>query len=76
MTWSLDRVPDARRVCDPFMGAGSAGVACAAAGREFVGIERERRFFDAACERIERAYAQGQFFAPEASKPIQQEIAA
>ena len=65
MTWSLDRVPDARRVCDPFMGAGSAGVACAAAGREFVGIERERRFFDAACERIARAQAQGQLLPPE-----------
>jgi len=73
MTWSLDRVPDARRVCDPFMGAGSAGVACAAAGREFVGIERERRFFDAACERISRAQAQGTLLPPEPPRECVQE---
>lgn len=50
-------------VCDPFMGSGTAGVACANLGRKFVGIEIERKYFDIACERIAAAYAQGRLFA-------------
>ena len=50
-------------VCDPFMGSGTTGVACANLGRKFIGIERERKYFDIACERIEAAYAQGRLFA-------------
>jgi site-specific DNA-methyltransferase (adenine-specific) len=47
-------------VCvDPFMGSGTTGVACVQQGRRFVGIERDRRYFDIACERIARAQAQG-----------------
>jgi len=42
-------------VCDPFMGSGTTGVACVNLGRRFVGIELERKYFDIACERIERA---------------------
>ena len=47
-------------VLDPFMGSGTTGVACMNLGRKFIGIERERRYFDIACERIARAQAQGQ----------------
>lgn len=49
-------------VCDPFMGLGTTGVACANLGRQFIGIEIERKYFDIACERIGAAYAQGQLF--------------
>ena len=45
-------------ICDPFMGSGTTGVACAHEYR-FIGIEKERKYFDIACERIEAAYAQG-----------------
>lgn len=45
-------------ILDPFMGSGTTGVACAHLGRKFVGIERERKYFDIACKRIEEAYAQ------------------
>ena len=45
--------------------------ACAQMGRDFYGIERERKYFDIACERISRAQAQGQMFAPEEQKPEQ-----
>ena len=48
--------------CDPFMGSGTTGVACANLGRKFIGIEIERKYFDIACERIEAAYAQGRLF--------------
>lgn len=50
-------------VADPFMGSGTTGVACANMGKTFYGIERERKYFDIACERIERAYAQQRLFA-------------
>ena len=63
---------DAACVLDPFMGSGTTGVACAQLGKAFTGIERERRYFDIACERISRAQAQGQMFAPEEQpNPIQ-----
>lgn len=57
-------------VLDPFMGSGTTGVACAQMGRNFIGIEREPKYFDIACKRIEQAYAQGQMFVPE---PVKQE---
>lgn len=49
-------------VLDPFMGSGTTGVACAKLGRKFVGIEIEPKYFDIACERIEKAYAQPDLF--------------
>jgi hypothetical protein len=45
-------------VLDPFMGSGSTGVACVAAGRPFIGIEVEPAFFEIACERILEAASQ------------------
>jgi len=52
---------------DPFMGSGSTGVACVQAGRGFVGVEVEPRYFEMACQRIEQAYAQPRLF--EDAKP-------
>ena len=44
---------------DPFMGSGTTGVACMNLGRQFIGIEREVKYFDIACRRIEDAQRQG-----------------
>ena len=75
MAWCLGLVPGAQTVLDPFMGSGTTGVACMQLGRTFTGIERERRYFDIACERISRAQAQGQMFPDEpAQVPEQQEL--
>lgn len=49
-------------ILDPFMGSGTTGVACAKMGRRFIGIELDQRYFDIACERIAKAYAQGDMF--------------
>lgn len=49
-------------ILDPFMGSGTTGVACVQLGRKFIGIEREPKYFDIACERIKRAYAQRSLF--------------
>lgn len=43
------------RVLDPFMGSGTTGVACVNLGREFIGIEREPKYFDIARRRISEA---------------------
>lgn len=50
-------------VKDPFMGSGSTGVACADMGIPFIGIECDRKHFDMACERVQRAQNQGRLFA-------------
>jgi site-specific DNA-methyltransferase (adenine-specific) len=61
-------------VLDPFMGSGTTGVACEQLGRRFVGIERERKYFDIACERISRAQAQGTLLPPEPPRECVQEV--
>jgi site-specific DNA-methyltransferase (adenine-specific) len=58
-------------VLDPFMGSGTTGVAAIQLGRKFIGIERDPKYFEIACERIEQAYAQGKLFAPEQPKQEQ-----
>jgi len=57
---------------DPFMGSGTTGVAAIQLGRKFIGIEREPKYFDIACKRIEQAVAQGQLFEPESTKQMQE----
>lgn len=60
-------------VADPFMGSGTTGVACVKLGRKFIGIELEPKYFDIACERIEKAYEQPDMFVePPAPKPVQE----
>lgn len=55
-------------VLDPFMGSGTTGVVCAKAGRKFIGCEIKEEYFDLACDRIRRAYAEPEMFtAPEES---------
>lgn len=49
-------------VLDPFMGSGTTGVAALQLGRDFIGIEREPKYFDIACRRIEQAQRQGDLF--------------
>jgi DNA modification methylase len=64
----------AETVCDPFMGSGTTGVACAKLGRKFIGIEIEPKYFDIACRRIEKAYAQPDFFIEKPSLPKQEAL--
>jgi len=62
MKWCIGFLPDAQSVLDPFMGSGTTGVAAVQMGRKFIGIEREERYFDIACKRIEDAQRQGDMF--------------
>ena len=63
MEWCLSFVPEAKTILDPFMGSGTTGVACMNMGCQFIGIEREPKYFDIACRRIEDAQRQGRLIA-------------
>ena len=67
MRWALTHAKGIATVCDPFMGSGTTGVACMMEGLRFYGIEREQKYFDIACRRIEDAQRQSQLFKPEAA---------
>jgi DNA modification methylase len=56
-------------ILDPFMGSGTTGVACIQTGRNFIGIEKERKYFEIAERRI--AAAQPPLFV-EQGKPEEQ----
>ena len=75
MLWCVQMVK-ATSIIDPYMGSGTTGLACVQLGRTFIGIEREERYFQIACKRIEQAYAQGQLFEPAPSKPEQIDLLA
>lgn len=62
MKWCLGFLPNAQTILDPFMGSGTTGVAAVQMGRDFIGIEREPKYFDIACRRIEQAQRQGDLF--------------
>jgi len=71
MRWSVDKTRGT--VLDPFMGSGTTGVACVKLGRKFIGIEIDEGYFDIACDRIRKAYAQpDMFIAPRAPEPKQE----
>ena len=63
MKWCIGHLPDnAQTILDPFMGSGTTGVAAVQMGRDFIGVEREARYFEIACRRIEQAQRQGDLF--------------
>ncbi|WP_295991637.1 site-specific DNA-methyltransferase [Rugamonas sp.] len=70
MVWCCEFLPPDITILDPYMGSGTTGVAAIQTGRKFIGIERDPKYFEIACRRIEQAFSQGRLFAPE---PIRQE---
>jgi hypothetical protein len=58
----IEALPNAGTILDPFMGSGATGVSAVRMARDFIGIEREPKYFDIACKRIEDAQRQGDFF--------------
>ena len=71
MTWSINQLGNPDFILDPFMGSGTTGVAAIQMGRKFIGIERERKYFEIACERISNAQRQESLF-PVQTKQEQQ----
>ena len=63
MAWAINHVPAPNNlILDPFMGSGTTGVACMNLQRSFIGIEREPKYFDIACRRIDDAQRQQRIF--------------
>jgi site-specific DNA-methyltransferase (adenine-specific) len=56
--WCLShlRLSESAVILDPYMGSGTTGVAAIQMGHQFIGIEREPKYFDIACNRIRRAW--------------------
>ncbi len=71
MKWCLGFLPQCNSFLDPFMGSGTTGVAAAQQGKQFTGIERETKYFDVACKRIEAAISAPDMFI-DAPKPVKQ----
>jgi hypothetical protein len=71
MRWCIEQAGKPKTILDPFMGSGTTGVAAVEMGLAFAGIEREPKYFDIACRRIEQAHAQGQLFEPTQAAPVQ-----
>lgn len=59
MIWCVSATPENLTICDPYMGSGTTALAAIRAGRKFIGIEKDARHFDTACERIQRELSQG-----------------
>ena len=73
MRWCLEKLPrGCVTILDPFMGAGTTGVAAVKLGYHFTGIELEPKYFDIACRRIQAALDAPDLFI-EPPKPAKQE---
>jgi site-specific DNA-methyltransferase (adenine-specific)/modification methylase len=57
--WCLAQAGYPQVTCDPFMGSGTTGVACAKLGLGFIGVEIDEAYFSIACKRIEAELRQG-----------------
>ena len=55
ISWLFGLLDNSFTILDPFMGSGTTGVACVKTGRKFIGIEKERKYFDIAVNRIKDA---------------------
>lgn len=70
MDWTLSYVPtEHKTVLDPFMGSGTTGVACIRSGKQFIGIENDKKYFEIACNRIRRAWQEERSRLPTIDKP-------
>ena len=58
-------------VLDPFCGSGTTAVACKELGRNYICIEKEKEYFDIACDRISqpREYSEIELETKELKQP-------
>lgn len=70
MAWCIEQAGNPQTILDPFMGSGTTGVASVQMGKNFIGIEREPKYFEMACNRIEQAQRQIDMFGETVKKPM------
>jgi DNA modification methylase len=59
MKWAIGHLPlPNTTILDPFAGSGTTGVAAVQMARKFIGIERDPKYFDIMCRRVEEAAKQ------------------
>ena len=63
--------PEGGTVLDPFCGSGTTALACKELGRNYICIEKEKEYFDIACDRINqpREYSELEIEIKELNKP-------
>lgn len=63
--------PENGTVLDPFCGSGTTAVACKELGRNYICIEKEKEYFDIACDRISqpREYSESELETIELKQP-------
>jgi len=66
--------PNEGTILDPFMGSGTTGVACLRTGRKFIGIEKEPKYFEIACKRIQAELDRSALFANVEPAPTMAEL--
>ena len=49
-------------VLDPFIGSGTAAIACIRANRHFIGFELDKKYFDISMQRIKQEQSQLKLF--------------
>jgi len=54
MDWCISLAPQSDLILDPFLGSGTTAVAAKQLGRQFIGIEIERRYVDIAIQRLQQ----------------------
>jgi site-specific DNA-methyltransferase (adenine-specific) len=69
-----DFTNEGQTILDPFMGSGTTGVAAVRMGRSFIGIEKDERYFDLACQRIAAAQSGARGFTRQAADERQADI--
>ena len=63
MKWCIGHLPPkTQSILDPFIGSGTTLVACESLGKNGVGIEVDREYFDVACRRVEEVSKQANLF--------------
>ena len=63
-----------QRILDTHLGSGSSAIAAHNLGFDFVGMELDKDYYEAACARLKAHQAQQTLFAPEQVKPEQAEL--
>ena len=63
--WTLNTyAKQGQTILDTHLGSGSSAIAAHNLGFDFLGMELDKDYYDAACKRFEQHKAQGSFFAP------------